>query len=64
MTLLELVDEVFEKTHVDRVEILAQVQEAWPDGRDHFTPTQCALVVRALGGGTPPPARCAALRRL
>ena len=29
MTLLELVDEVFEKTHVDRVEIFSQVRAAW-----------------------------------
>ena len=51
MTLLELIDEVFEKTHVDRVEIFSRVTTAWPDGRDHFTGTQCALVVRALSGG-------------
>lgn len=63
MTLLELIDEVYEKTHVDRVEIFSQVTAAWPDGRDHFTDTQCALVVRALGGATQPPVRCAALRR-
>jgi hypothetical protein len=64
MTLLDLVDEVFEKTHVDRAEILAQVQEAWPDGRDHFTPTQCALVERALSTATPPPVRPAPLRMM
>ena len=54
MTLLELVDEVFEKTHVDRVEIYSKVQAAWPDGRAYFTPTQCALLERALRGATPP----------
>ena len=64
MTLVELIDEVWEKTHVDRVEIFSRVRQAWPDGKDYFTATQCALVTRALGGATPPPVRCAALRRM
>ena len=64
MTLLELIDEVFEKTHVDRVEIYSRVQAAWPDGRANFTETQCALLARVLGGATPSPVRCAPLRRL
>lgn len=62
MTLIELIDEVWEKTHVDRVEILLRVEEAWPEGRSYFTGTQCALVVRAVGMATPSPKRCAALR--
>ena len=64
MTLLELIEEVFEKTHVDRVEILSRVEEAWPDGRAQYTQTQCALVERALSWATPAPVRCAPLRRL
>ena len=50
MTLLELVDEVFEKTHVDRVEIFSQVRAAWGKDRPEYTATQCALLVRALSG--------------
>jgi len=64
MTLLDLIDEVFEKTHVDREEILSQVREAWPDGRDHFTETQCALVERALRLATASPECISPLRRL
>jgi hypothetical protein len=64
MTLLELVDEVYEKTHVDRLEIFSRVRSAWGVDSKKYTATQCALVVRALGGATPPPAQCAPLHRL
>lgn len=48
MTLLELIEEVYEKTHVDRVEILSIVQESWGEKRESYSATQAALVVRAL----------------
>lgn len=44
MTLLELVEEAHEKTHLDQVEILAIARAAWP-GRNAFTPTQARLLV-------------------
>lgn len=44
MTLLELIEEAHEKTHLDQVEILAIVRTAWP-GRNAFTPTQARLLV-------------------
>ena len=49
MTLFDLVDEVFEKTHVDRAEILERALKAWPRVQD-FTITQCRLLERALKG--------------
>jgi hypothetical protein len=52
VTLAELIEEVYEKTHVDRLKIYSRATSAWP-GRDFFTPTQCALLVRALRGATP-----------
>jgi hypothetical protein len=52
MTLIELIEEVHEKTHVDRVEIFSRATSAWP-GKDFFTPTQCNLLVRSLRGTTP-----------
>ena len=64
MTLVELVNEVWEKTHVDRVEIFSRVEAAWGVERPVYTGTQCALLVRALGGATPPTVRCVPLRRL
>ena len=64
MTLLELVEEVHEKTHAPQIEIFSIVRAAWPDGRDQFTETQCALVARALSGGGASPECISPLRRL
>jgi hypothetical protein len=64
MTLFELIDEVFEKTHVDREEILSRVRAAWPGRVNGFTPTQCALMVRALSAATPTPVRPAPLWKM
>lgn len=47
MTLVELVQEVHEKTHLPMEEILDLVQNSWP-GKHEFTPTQCALVVNHI----------------
>lgn len=47
MTLFDLVEEVQEKTHLGELEILDRVHSAWP-GRTEFTPTQAALMVRAI----------------
>jgi len=47
MTLLEVIQEVQEKTHLGELEILDRVKRAWPN-RQQFTPTQAALVVRAI----------------
>lgn len=44
MTLLELIQEVHEKTHMAELEILDLVRQSWP-GKMHFTPTQARLVV-------------------
>ena len=44
VNVLELVQEVHEKTHVEQLEILEIVREAWP-GHAQFTPTQARLVV-------------------
>jgi hypothetical protein len=64
MTLVELIEEVHEKTHVDRVKILSRMKEAWPDGRSYFTGTQCALVERSLRLATASPECISPLRRL
>ena len=64
MTLSELIDEVQEHTHAGEIEIACVVLEAWPDGRDHFTETQCALVERALRGASASPKSTSPLRRL
>ncbi len=50
MTLFDLVEEVQEKTRLGELEILNRVQRAWPS-HQQFTPTQCALVVRAIQRG-------------
>ncbi len=47
MTLLDLIDEVEERTHFGKLEILEKVREAWPLHTE-FTPTQCALVVNSI----------------
>jgi hypothetical protein len=47
MTLFDLVDEVQEKTHLGELEILDRVLRAWPI-HQQFTPTQAALMVRAI----------------
>ena len=47
MTLFDLVEEVQEKTHLGELEILDRVQRAWPN-HQQFTPTQAALMVRAV----------------
>ena len=52
MSLLELVDEVYERTHEDKVEIWSRARTAWPTV-ENFSETQCALLVRALRGATP-----------
>lgn len=44
MTLLDLVHEVHEKTHLAELEILELVRRSWP-GHMQFTPTQARLVV-------------------
>jgi hypothetical protein len=63
MTLLELVEEVYEKTHVDRLEIFSRATSAWPR-LEKFTPTQCALLVRALRGAAPRSPLAAPLKRV
>ena len=40
MTMLEMVDEVYERTHVDRVEIFSRARAAWP-GAVEFKPCRC-----------------------
>ena len=47
MTLSDLVEEVQEKTHLGELGILDRVQRAWPS-HQQFTPTQAALMVRAI----------------
>ncbi len=47
MTLIDLVEEVFEKTHVDRAEILERAVQAWPRVKE-FSTTQCRLLERAV----------------
>lgn len=47
MTLPEMIDEVYEKTHVPMIEILRLVLINWP-GRKTFTPTQCNLLVSLI----------------
>ena len=64
MTLLELIEEVHEKTHVDRVEIFSQVRLAWGEERPKYTATQCALLVRALDWSTASPKCVSPLRRV
>lgn len=44
MTLLELIQEVHERTHFPELEILDLVRQSWP-GKMQFTPTQARLVV-------------------
>lgn len=53
MTILELVAIVRDKTGVSEPSITAIVRVAWPS-HQHFTPTQAALVVRAIFGKIPP----------
>ena len=48
MTLPEMVDEVYEKTHVPMIEVLSLIEDNWP-GHDTFTPTQCNLLVSLIG---------------
>lgn len=63
MTLLELVDEVYERTHADKVEIWSRAKLAWPR-LEEFTETQCALLVRALRGASPRSPLAAPLKRV
>ena len=44
MTLTEMIDEVFEKTHWPKIEILRLIQANWP-GRGRFTMTQANLLI-------------------
>ena len=48
MTLPEMIDEVYEKTHVPMIEVLNLIEANWP-GRETFTPTQCNLLVSLIG---------------
>lgn len=47
MTLLDLIAEVQEKTHIGELEILDKVRRAWP-AHTHFTPTQVALAINSI----------------
>ena len=62
MTLLELIDEVYERTHVDRVEIFSRARAAWP-GAVEFKPVQMRLLERALSGATPASGPVVAIRQ-
>ena len=48
MTLPEMIDEVYENTHVPMIEVLNLIEDNWP-GHDTFTPTQCNLLVSLIG---------------
>ena len=48
MTLPDMIDEVFEKTHWPVFEVLNLIEDNWP-GHDTFTPTQCDLLVSLIG---------------
>jgi hypothetical protein len=48
MTLPEMIDEVYEKTHVPMIEVLNLIEANWP-GHQTFTPTQCNLLVSLIG---------------
>lgn len=47
MTLPEMIDEVYEKTHVPQIEVLDLIEENWP-GSQTFTPTQCNLLISLI----------------
>ena len=47
MTLPEMIDEVYEKTHVPQIEVLNLIETNWP-GHETFTPTQCNLLVSLI----------------
>jgi len=51
VTLLELVDSAFDRTHVERAEILERVLAAWPSTYN-FKPVQCRLLEWALTRNT------------
>ena len=44
MTLPDMIDEVFEKTHWPMIEILRMVEANWP-GHERFTATQANLLI-------------------
>jgi len=44
MTLPEMIDEVYEKTHVPMIEVLNLIEANWP-GHDRFTTTQANLLI-------------------
>ena len=48
MTLHEMIDEVYEKTHVPMIEVLNLIEANGP-GHQTFTPTQCNLLVSLIG---------------
>ena len=47
MTLPEMIDEVYEKTHWPMIEVLDLIEANWP-GHETFTPTQCNLLVSLI----------------
>jgi len=47
VTLLDLVDEVYERTHLAKLEILDIARRNWP-GLADFKPTQAALLVHLI----------------
>ena len=47
MTLHDMVTEIHERTHVDKIEILSRAREAWPQTVD-FKPVQARLLEKAL----------------
>jgi hypothetical protein len=47
VTLPEMIDEVFEKTHWPMIEILRLAGENWP-GHDRFTMTQANLLISLI----------------
>ena len=47
MTLPEMIDEVYEKTHVPMIEVLNLIEDNWP-GHDRFTMTQANLLISMI----------------
>ena len=47
MTLPDMIDEVYEKTHVPQIKVLNLIETNWP-GHETFTPTQCNLLVSLI----------------
>ena len=47
MTLPEMIDEVYEKTHVPMIEVLRMIEANWP-GHDQFSMTQANLLISLI----------------